>query len=30
MTNRWKSRYGDRFISLPSVIKELNLDYMEV
>jgi len=26
-TNRWGSRYGDRYISLPSTISELGLDY---
>ena len=24
---RWKSKYGDRFISLPSVIEESKLEY---
>lgn len=27
MTNRWRSRYGDVFVSFPSTIKELELDY---
>lgn len=27
MSNRWKSKYGDRFISLPSTIKQLDLEY---
>lgn len=27
MTNKWKSRYGDAFVSFPSTIKELELDY---
>lgn len=30
MSNRWKSKYGDRFVSLPSQIKELGLDYIEI
>lgn len=25
--NRWKSRYGDAFVSFPSVIAQSNLDY---
>lgn len=31
-SNRWFSKYGDRFISLPSTIKALGLEYeiMEV
>lgn len=29
-TNRWWSRYGDRFISLPSVIEQSGLDYEEM
>ena len=31
-TNTWKSRYGDAFVSFPSVIEESNLEYelMEV
>lgn len=27
MANRWKSRYGDAFISLPSVVEQLDLEY---
>jgi hypothetical protein len=27
MSNTWKSRYGQRFVSFPSIIEELNLDY---
>lgn len=30
MSNRWKSRYGDCFVSFPSVIAESNLDYEEM
>lgn len=29
-TNRWTSRYGDRFISLPSQIEQVGLDYIEL
>lgn len=29
-TNRWKSRYGECFVSFPSVIAESNLDYEEM
>lgn len=28
MFNRWKSRYGDCYVSFPSTIKELELDYL--
>ena len=27
MANQWKSRYGDRFVSFPSVIAESKLEY---
>ena len=27
MANRWKSRYGDCFVSFPSVTKEAGLEY---
>lgn len=27
LANRWKSRYGDAFVSFPSTVKELELDY---
>ena len=27
MANRWKSRYGDRFVSFPSIAKELQIEY---
>lgn len=30
MSNKWKSRYGERFVSFPSVIAESNLDYEEM
>ena len=26
-TNQWKSRYGDAYISLPSVAEQMQLDY---
>lgn len=26
-TNTWKSRYGEAFVSFPSVIEESNLNY---
>lgn len=29
-TNRWKPRYGECFVSFPSVIAESNLDYEEI
>lgn len=27
MSNTWKSRYGECYVSFPSIIEELNLDY---
>lgn len=27
MANRWKSRYGDAYVSLPSVAEQVGLDY---
>lgn len=27
MGNRWKSRYGNMFISLPSIVEQLGLEY---
>lgn len=30
ITNRWFSRYGDRFISLPSQIEQMGLTYEEL
>jgi hypothetical protein len=29
-TNRWASRYGDAFISLPSIIEQSGLTYEEL
>lgn len=29
-TNRWTSRYGECFVSFPSVIEESNLTYEEM
>lgn len=29
-TNRWGSRYGECFVSLPSIIKQSNLEYEEL
>lgn len=27
MSNRWKSRYGEAYVSFPSQIEEANLEY---
>lgn len=27
MSNRWRSRYGDAFVSFPSTIEEWELEY---